>query len=141
MSLRATDRDWIEQQARTAGFDLAGLASVSASEDERFTAWIARGHAGEMDYLTDTNESGELLRGDLRRPLPWAHSVLVCAINYNSAETPRSIEPSPNGTGWIARYAWSGRNKNPDAPPVTEKQPDPEDYLGVDYHDVLLPRL
>jgi epoxyqueuosine reductase len=24
---------------------------------------------------------------------------------------------------------------------VTEKQPDPEDYLGVDYHDVLLPRL
>jgi epoxyqueuosine reductase len=141
MPLTPEDREWIEQQARAAGFDLAGLASVSSDEDERFTAWIASGHAGEMDYLTDTNDCGELLRGDLRRPLPWAHSVLVCAINYNSADTPRSIDPAPSTTGWIARYAWSGRDKDPSTPPATEKQPDPEDYLGVDYHDILLPRL
>jgi epoxyqueuosine reductase len=148
MSLTSKDRDWIKQQAHSAGFDLAGLASVSASEDDRFTAWIDAGHAGEMDYLTDTNESGELLRGDLRRPLPWAHSVLVCAINYNSAETPRSIDPAPSNSGWIARYAWSGKASETGeladrqtGTPKVKKQPDPEDYLGVDYHDILLPRL
>jgi epoxyqueuosine reductase len=60
--------------------------------------------------------------------MPWARSVIVCAMNYNG-DGPRSIEPAPEGTGWIARYAWSGCA-------VEGGEPAPSDY-----HDELLGRL
>ena len=124
------DRHWIEGAAREAGFDLAGVAAVPESatpeaevSDRRFSEFIEQGRAGEMEYLKRADEDGALVRGGLRRAIPWARSVLVCAVNYN-AEAPRSIEPADEGAGWIARYAWSGR-----------------DGRGSDYHDVLLPML
>jgi len=128
--LTLTDREWIEQQARGAGFDIAGLASVTdsagaAQHSQRYAEWIAAGRAGEMDYLKREDEAGELQRGDIRRVLPWARSVLVCAYNYNTA-APLSIDPAPANTGWIARYAWSGRT---------------EGMNRSDYHDVLLAKL
>ena len=123
-------REWVDTQARAAGFDLAGVASVpesdSAAADEarqRFAAWVAAGRSGEMEWLKRTDESGEMLRGDLLRAMPWARSVVVCAMNYN-ADAPLSIDPADTKAGWIARYAWSGREGK-----------------GADYHDVLLPRL
>ncbi len=130
MTLTLTDRAWIEQQARDADFDIAGIASVTDSADaeqhaRRYAEWIAAGRAGEMDYLKREDESGELQRGDIRRVLPWARSVLVCAYNYNTA-APLSIDHAPANTGWIARYAWSGR---------------PEGTTRSDYHDVLLAKL
>ncbi len=131
MELTPDDRAWIEAQARTAGFDLAGIAAVpgpssseAAEQAGRFAAWVAAGHAGDMAWLQRTDDAGNLLRGDLRRAIPWAQSVIVCAINYN-ADAPRSIDPADPATGWIARYAWSGR----------------EDNRGADYHDILLPQL
>lgn len=134
MAVTITDREWIEARARRAGFDLAGVASVSAAESagdasQRFADWVNAGYAGEMQWLKRTDDAGEFVRGDLRRSLPWARSVVVCAVNYN-ADAPRSIDPAPSGTGWIARYAWSGA------------QPDPAgESRGRDYHDVLLPKL
>jgi epoxyqueuosine reductase len=142
MNFTLADREWIEQRARVAGFDLAGVAAVPgpstpdlAESNERFAAWIAAGHAGEMDYLKDADASGDLLRGDLRRPLPWARSVIVCAVNYNS-DAPTSIAPADRTAGWIARYAWSGK-----APHTKTENRSPADYPGSDYHDVLLPQL
>ncbi len=130
------DRDWIAEQARAAGFELAGIAPVpdpdseaAQTADQRFAEWIAAGHAGEMDYLKRANEAGELVRGELRRAMPWARSVVVCGLNYN-AEAPRSIDPAPSDTGWIARYAWSG-----------QKSSNSTEVTGSDYHDVLLPKL
>jgi epoxyqueuosine reductase len=127
-------REWVELQAREAGFDLAGVASVPESDSEtaaetqqRFAEWIAAGHSGEMEWLKRADDAGEMLRGDLRRAMPWARSVLVCALNYN-ADAPRSIDPADAGAGWIARYAWSGREVG-------------EATKGADYHDVLLPML
>jgi hypothetical protein len=39
--------------ALEAGFDLAGVAAADAPKELAFFAeWIARGHAGEMSYLT-----------------------------------------------------------------------------------------
>ncbi len=138
MQLTAEDRQWIEACARTEGFDLAGLAPVPAvntsdgqDEDERFAAWIATGAAGEMDWLKRTDADGALVRGDLRRSLPWARSVLVCAVNYN-VKAPCSIDPVPLCTGWIARYAWSGRGS---------ADMEPGEAAGSDYHEELLPRL
>lgn len=81
-----------------------------------------------MDWLKRTDSEGRLLRGDLRRSIPWARSVLVCALNYNTA-APCSIDPAPADTGWIARYSWSG---HAGAGMAAE---------GSDYHEELLPRL
>jgi epoxyqueuosine reductase len=88
-----------------------------------------------MEYLKDANDSGELLRGDLRRPLPWARSVIVCAVNYNS-DAPPSIAPAEKAAGWIARYAWSGKTAG-----IQTENTSPAEYLGSDYHDILLPQL
>jgi epoxyqueuosine reductase len=130
--LSLLDREWVEGRALAAGFDLAGIAAVpavasadAAEIDRRYVEWIQAGRAGEMDYLKREDAAGDLVRGDLRRSMPWARSVIVCALNYN-AEAPRSTDPAPANAGWIARYAWSGRG---------------EAGGGSDYHDVLLPRL
>ncbi len=137
MALSAEDRLWTEDLARAVGFDLAGLAPVPASdaEDERFAAWASTGAAGEMDWLLRRDAQGALVRGDVRRSMPWARSVLVCAVNYNSA-APRSMDPAPAGTGWIARYAWSGQGSAAMGPADAEDVP-----KGSDYHEELLPRL
>ena len=136
MELTRADRGWLAQRARALGFDLADITSVpepassaAAEGDRRYAQWIDAGHAGEMEYLKRADDAGEYLRGDLRRSMPWARSVIVCAVNYN-ADAPRSIDPAEPNAGWIARYAWSGREDPGDA-----------SSKGSDYHDVLLLRL
>ena len=135
------DREWIKALARAEGFDLAGVAAVPASDNELacetdryFAAWIESGKCGDMDWLTRKDAEGRFVRGDLRRALPWARSVLVCAQNYNT-DAPCSIDRAEPGSGWIARYAWSG--------PASEQgnQAQAAVARGSDYHDVLLPRL
>lgn len=39
-----------------------------------------------MKYMEARDERGELKRAALDRVAPWARSVIVCAINYNTAE-------------------------------------------------------
>lgn len=128
-------RVWLEESAREAGFDAAGVAVVpdlgepeAAREAERFEAWVEAGHAGEMDYLKRRDEAGTLLRSAVQAAMPWARSVVVCALNYN-ADAPKSVDPAPEGAGWIARYAWSGRTGSDGA------------TVPTDYHDELLGRL
>jgi epoxyqueuosine reductase len=121
------------QRAIAAGFDLAGIADVPddpSPDDARFAAFVDAGHAGEMEYLKRADNAGDYVRGDLRRAMPWARSVIVCAVNYNAAE-PLSIDPADPKTGWIARYAWSGR----------EDAGESNASSGADYHEVLLPKL
>ena len=118
------------ERALVAGFDLAGVAPVLAEDDElavlqseRFLEWASQGFAGEMGWMLRAGEDGVPLRSSLRRAVPWARSVVICALNYNSAH-PKSVDPAPEGSGWIARYAWSGC-----------------DGAATDYHDTLLGRL
>jgi epoxyqueuosine reductase len=129
---------WVKRQALSAGFDEAGVALVadggsqSAEVDsKRFSTWIEAGRAGEMEYLKRRGEDGVLLRSGVQAAMPWARSVVVCAINYNAA-TPLSIAEAPAGTGWIARYAWSGR---------TRGDSDDGMIMPTDYHNELLERL
>jgi epoxyqueuosine reductase len=128
---------WLDQAATAAGFDVAGVAGVldpndprSADDSARFIAWIDSGHAGEMDYLKRRDESGALVRSSPTIPMPWARSIIVCALNY-SADAPLSVDPAPPGAGWIARYAWSGRASDE---PTGQLVP-------TDYHDRMLARL
>lgn len=123
-------RDALVAHAKECGFTAAGIASVPEDDPEarhRYEAWVEHGYAGEMEYLQRRDEAGRLLRSSLRLAIPWARSVIVCALNYNAAQ-PRSIDPAPEGSGWIARYAWSGR-------------PEGERLVPTDYHDVLLEKL
>ena len=97
----------IKTAASDAGFDLAGIAPVrELPELAHFPPWIDAGHAGEMHYLEARDDAGLLKRALLHTVAPWARSVIVCAINYNTAE-PYSTQFTDPERGWISRYAWS----------------------------------
>ncbi len=99
----------IKRYAREAGFDLCGIAPVrDFAELQVFPVWIADGKHGEMRYMEARDDSGELKRASLARAAPWARSVVVCAINYNTAHpySNQAQAESPS-RGWISRYAWS----------------------------------
>jgi epoxyqueuosine reductase len=109
----------IKQNARAAGFDLCGIAPVrDFGELQVFPVWIADGKHGEMKYLEARDKAGELKRASLARVAPWARSVVVCAINYNTVH-PYSTQEGDASRGWISRYAWAHE----------------------DYHDAVLRRL
>ena len=103
-SLQITDV--VKESARDAGFELAGIAPVHEFDElDHFPEWIAAGRAGEMKYMEARDESGALKRASLRSTLPWVRSVIVCAINYNTAQ-PYSTQVDDPQRGWISRYAW-----------------------------------
>jgi epoxyqueuosine reductase len=111
----------IETAATEAGFERIGVAPAfdpEMHELDCFAEWVESGHAGEMEYLKRRNEEGAYRRSSVLEALPWAKSVIVAAMNYNSA-APKSTESAPAGRGWISRYAMSPR----------------------DYHDTILERL
>jgi epoxyqueuosine reductase len=100
-------KEFIKRAAEHAGFDLVGVApATDASELEHFPQWIAAGHAGDMKYLEARDDQGSLKRASLARVAPWARSVIVCAINYNT-DNPYSTQVHDPSRGWISRYAWS----------------------------------
>jgi len=109
----------VKRAAEEAGFDLSGIAPAADSPElKKFPEWIAAGRAGEMKYLEARDDRGDLKRASLARIAPWARSVVVCAINYNT-ENPYSTQTHDSSSGWISRYAWS----------------------RDDYHDAVLRRL
>jgi epoxyqueuosine reductase len=109
----------VRESAKEAGFDVAGVAAVREfPELDYFPHWIAQGHAGEMKYLEARDEAGHLKRASLKHAAPWARSVVVCAINYNTRQ-PYSTQVNDPERGWISRYAWGQE----------------------DYHDALMRRL
>lgn len=100
----------VKEAALAAGFDLAGIAGVGEfPELDYFPAWLAEGRGGEMAYLQARDEQGQLKRASLRAVAPWARSVVVCGLNYNSAQ-PYSTAVADAERGWISRYAWSLRD-------------------------------
>jgi epoxyqueuosine reductase len=117
----------VQQAATHVGFDLCGVAAIPPEDSDlkHFPDWISEGRAGEMAYLSARNDAGELKRAALANVAPWARSVIVCGLNYNADEV-RSVDPHPEASGWISRYAWFGPAEN---------------GRGVDYHDALLRRL
>ncbi len=134
----AAVHDQVAALAKEAGFSKAGIAPIPSPGGEadypelsHFEPWIERGRAGEMQYLKRRDDANRLLRSSLRIAVPWARSVIVCAANYNP-DTPKSIDPAPEETGWIARYAQTGY-----APSQAAQGPG----QPSDYHDVLLARL
>ncbi len=123
MPLSRSIAERIKCAAQEAGFDLCGIAPVSPNRElAYFPGWIAGGYGGEMRYLESRDTQDRLKRAALQHVAPWARSVIVCALNYNTA-APRSSEPTAAGRAWISRYAWGGSEK------------------PADYHDVVMSRL
>lgn len=119
MSVSLNLKNEIKRFALEVGFDLAGVAGVAdRPEHSFFSEWIAEGRGGEMSYLNARNEAGTLKRASLANSAPWARSVVVCGLNYNT-DQPYSTHAGATWQGWISRYAWSQR----------------------DYHDVVLEKL
>jgi epoxyqueuosine reductase len=99
--------EFVKAAAHAEGFDLAGIAAIrDFPELNRFPDWVDAGYAGEMQYMKARDDSGHLKRASLRSTVPWARSVIVCAVNYNTAQ-PYSTEVQKQDRGWIARYAWT----------------------------------
>jgi len=99
--------------AAEAGFDLCGIAALGKDkfhELDHFPAWIDAGYAGEMEYLKSRDERGELKRASPRSTAPWARSVIVCAMNYDTRQPYSTQVAHDRSRGWIARYAWSAQD-------------------------------
>src|SRR6266849_7278704 len=114
---RGSDTAWIEALARAEGFDLCGVVRPeNFPELSRMPEWLDRGYAGEMKYLADPRRSHP------RSVLEGIRSVIVCALNYNTAKPYSTAAATQAGSdeprGWISRYAW-----------------------GHDYHEVLREKL
>jgi epoxyqueuosine reductase len=104
----------IKSRANELGFDLVGIVLADvAPHATAYADWVAAGLLGEMAYMARDLER----RSDLRRVLPNAQSAIVVGLSYYTIDLPDDIKHDPS-RGLIARYAW-----------------------GVDYHDVMMPRL
>ncbi|MCC9657945.1 tRNA epoxyqueuosine(34) reductase QueG [Rhodopirellula halodulae] len=114
----------IRQTALSEGFAAMGIApAVTSAGFHQLVDWIESGYAGTMDYIDRRREA-------YRHPsgvLPGAKSIIVLAMNYDSADpkaltelrSDRRNDPSHTSYGRVARYTWSGE----------------------DYHDVIHPKL
>lgn len=108
--IRVTLTAALRRKAQELGFELFGVAAVDAHPElARYLQWLEAGYHGEMAYLA----RNEHLRRDPGALVENAQSVIACGKIYHTA-APLSVEPAPEGSGWIARYAW-----------------------GDDYHDIL----
>ena len=92
----------IKSEARAAGFDLCGIAPVGPHPELSFLQeWLARGYAGEMQYMRRTAER----RADVRAVMPSAQSVISLGVVYNT-DRPYSNQNADPSRAAIARYAW-----------------------------------
>ncbi len=107
--VKAAERtQWMVACARELGFDLCGVAPASDFEElARLPEWLARGYAGEMRYLHDAR------RQSPSAALPGARSIIVCALNYNTAN-PYSTEARN-----MFRDPWPVQKESPSAAPFS----------------------
>jgi epoxyqueuosine reductase len=102
----------IKNKARALGFDLVGVAPLGPFPESFFyPKWLESGYGGDMQYL-ERQKDAKLQPDSI---LPGAKSVVVCAMNYNTAYPLTRFD---RVRAWVSRYAW-----------------------GEDYHDTLRKKL
>jgi epoxyqueuosine reductase len=103
----------IKHAARELGFSVAGITSVEplTRDDEAYQLWREAGFAAGMEYMKRRPE----LHARPRALVPYALSLITLAVDYY-ADAP--VFDHEHRYGRVARYAW-----------------------GLDYHDVVKPRL
>lgn len=108
--------DALRDQAAALGFNRVGV--IPAGPARRLDAYLRRiadGMHGEMGYLARPDRVAR--RRDPGIILPGVRSFVVVGLDYYTADVPPELAADPS-RGRISNYAW-----------------------GVDYHDVMTPRL
>jgi epoxyqueuosine reductase len=105
----------VKAWGRELGFQAIGISDVDLSEAEpRFAQWLARGYAGELDYMrkhgAKRTRPAELVPGTLR--------VIAASMDYLPAAADGETVLADGAKAFVARYA-----------------------LGRDYHKTLRARL
>ena len=94
--------DWAVEQARSLGFDMAGVVAESRSRHlAHFREWLRAGMHGEMNYLA--RPGAVRRRGALDLTLPAFRSALVVAHSY--AGPSPATSPGDPARAIFARYA------------------------------------
>lgn len=110
--IEPTLEDRLKSHAHSIGFDLVGIAPATEADGfARLQEWLARGYAGEMNYLHRHEEAR-------RHPSSVFHdvkSVIVLGHRYSAISQPTNMDPV---FGRVASYA-----------------------QGPDYHEVLREKL
>jgi epoxyqueuosine reductase len=88
----------LKRQAHALGFELAGVAPAAPADGfDRLRDWLARGFAGEMDYMHRHAEA----RRHPAAVLPEVRSVVMVGMSY----APQAPGLQPWGFAKVARYA------------------------------------
>lgn len=100
----------IKNTALSLGFSRVGIAEVCdlPADAAALRRWVDAGMHGEMAWMAEDVAR----RSDPRLVVPGARSVIVLALDYDSAE-PRTRQVDLHGDGspeqrrgWVSRYAW-----------------------------------
>ena len=108
-------RAWLDRAAANAGFASVHVTAASLPDHvgERLSAFLAAGHAGDMEWLADTAPR----RAAPKAMWPHAKSAIILTMNYGPDHDPMD-NLAATGHGNISVYA-----------------------RGRDYHDVIKGRL
>jgi epoxyqueuosine reductase len=106
----------LKAKAVELGFNLVGITRAEPSPYlDAYLRWVQAGMQGEMGYMARPDRVER--RGDLNVILPGVRSLVVVGLDYHTGVVPEAALQDPS-RGRIASYAW-----------------------GLDYHDLLTPRL
>lgn len=96
---------WLKARALAEGFDDCEVVSAHAPlpDAERLVEAVREGRLEPFPWMADTLDQ----RTDLRRRLPWAHSVLVVMQSYFTGSHADHLESRAlAGKAKVSRYAW-----------------------------------
>ncbi len=106
----------LKSKALELGFNLVGVTPALPSPHlDAYLRWVEAGMHGSMGYMARPDRIAR--RRDLNVILPGVRSLVVIGLDYTTFAVPQAALNDP-GRGRIAAYAW-----------------------GLDYHDILTPRL
>lgn len=105
-----------KEKAFELGFSMVGIVpAVPSKRLDAYLRWIDSEHHGLMGYMARPDRI--VRRQDLNVILPGVQSLVCVGLDYHTMRLPDEIALDPS-RGRISNYAW-----------------------GVDYHDVMTPRL
>lgn len=106
----------LQARAIALGFNGVGITRADPAPTlDAYLSWIDAGYHAEMGYMARPDRIAR--RRDLNVILPRAQSMIIVALDYHALNIPDDLLHDP-ARGRFAAYAW-----------------------GVDYHDIMTPRL
>lgn len=109
-------KEALVKKARELGFNMVGIVpAVPSKRLAAYLRWIEQERHGQMGYLARPDRLAR--RQDLQVILPGVQSMVCVGLDYYTQKLPEAIATDPS-RGRVSNYAW-----------------------GVDYHEVMTPRL